>query len=122
MDIQLPSQPGRQRRIVYGDIVRARMRRQQNFYILGTHTLPPRHLQQQITPKCRGLRLKDMFYNSKLDVVTGKNVFCPICQDDLQKGDIQRTLVCCHVFHAHCVDQWLSDNVTCPLCCKSLQM
>jgi len=45
---------------------------------------------------------------------------CCICLETLQRGDRLKTLPCCHHFHAHCVDSWLSHHHTCPICKFSL--
>merc|ERR1711865_748850 len=41
---------------------------------------------------------------------------CTICIEDFSVGDVQRTLPCFHRFHSHCVDRWLHQNGTCPIC------
>lgn len=41
---------------------------------------------------------------------------CQICIEDFNEGDELRTLPCFHLFHAHCVDQWLKVNSICPTC------
>ncbi len=41
---------------------------------------------------------------------------CVVCLADFDDGDGLRTLACGHSFHAHCVDPWLIENQSCPLC------
>ena len=41
---------------------------------------------------------------------------CSICQEDMTHATIQRALLCAHVFHQQCVEQWLEHNATCPTC------
>jgi hypothetical protein len=41
---------------------------------------------------------------------------CSICQEDMTNATIQRALLCAHVFHQQCVEQWLEHNSTCPTC------
>lgn len=41
---------------------------------------------------------------------------CTICMEDFQEGDEQRTLPCFHRFHRGCVDTWLGNSGTCPIC------
>lgn len=41
---------------------------------------------------------------------------CQICMEDFAEGDELRTLPCFHLFHSHCVDQWLKVNSICPTC------
>jgi len=46
---------------------------------------------------------------------------CTICLEEFRTGDQQRTLPCFHRFHKTCVDQWLRQDNTCPLCKHSLE-
>lgn len=46
---------------------------------------------------------------------------CTICLEEFRTGDQQRTLPCFHRFHKACVDQWLRQDNTCPLCKHSLE-
>ncbi|XP_057980388.1 E3 ubiquitin-protein ligase ATL4 [Malania oleifera] len=51
--------------------------------------------------------------------VTGaaKDRDCAICLAIFQPHDRLRLLpICCHAFHAGCIDAWLVANQTCPLC------
>ncbi|KAL3537113.1 hypothetical protein ACH5RR_000479 [Cinchona calisaya] len=51
--------------------------------------------------------------------VTGKLTGgdCAVCLSKFESRDQLRLLpLCCHAFHARCIDTWLSSNLTCPLC------
>ncbi|XP_055060344.1 RING finger protein 150a isoform X3 [Misgurnus anguillicaudatus] len=41
---------------------------------------------------------------------------CAVCIEDYKPNDVVRTLPCRHVFHKNCVDPWLQDHRTCPMC------
>mmetsp|Transcript_40654 Transcript_40654/g.91301 ORF Transcript_40654/g.91301 Transcript_40654/m.91301 type:complete len:396 (-) Transcript_40654:29-1216(-) len=50
---------------------------------------------------------------------------CPICLEDMTKGQLLRTLPCFHMFHQGCAEQYFQceslrlgedDNISCPLC------
>ncbi|CAI8589683.1 unnamed protein product [Vicia faba] len=42
---------------------------------------------------------------------------CAVCLSRFEQNDVLRLLpLCCHAFHAECVDVWLRSNLTCPLC------
>ena len=85
------------------------------FYRSGTATdFPPSYeeatlggqIEFQNRPSCSVLR-DTKVYNKK--------IYCSIC---LKKSDsdIVRELKCNHVFHIGCIDEWLSNHNTCPLC------
>ncbi|XP_021755194.1 E3 ubiquitin-protein ligase ATL4-like [Chenopodium quinoa] len=42
---------------------------------------------------------------------------CAVCLSKFEEKDLLRLLpICCHVFHADCIDTWLTSNQSCPLC------
>ncbi|GMH17190.1 hypothetical protein Nepgr_019031 [Nepenthes gracilis] len=42
---------------------------------------------------------------------------CAVCLSKFEPHDQLRLLpLCCHAFHAGCIDTWLAANQTCPLC------
>ncbi|XP_013863253.1 RING finger protein 150a [Austrofundulus limnaeus] len=41
---------------------------------------------------------------------------CAVCIEGYKPNDVVRILPCRHVFHKHCVDPWLHDHRTCPMC------
>ncbi|XP_054158194.1 E3 ubiquitin-protein ligase Godzilla-like [Oppia nitens] len=41
---------------------------------------------------------------------------CPVCIDTFKTCDIIRILPCKHLFHKSCVDPWLLENRSCPMC------
>ncbi|KAJ0051496.1 hypothetical protein Pint_00041 [Pistacia integerrima] len=42
---------------------------------------------------------------------------CAVCLSKFEPQDQLRLLpLCCHAFHALCIDTWLESNQTCPLC------
>lgn len=51
---------------------------------------------------------------------TNSNNSCCICLEEYVQGDSVKTLPCLHCFHAQCVDHWLRQKQTCPVCKHSL--
>ncbi|KAM6953646.1 E3 ubiquitin-protein ligase RNF130 isoform 1-T1 [Aplochiton taeniatus] len=41
---------------------------------------------------------------------------CAVCIEGYQLNDVVRILPCKHVFHKTCVDPWLNEHCTCPMC------
>ncbi|WCJ34989.1 RING/U-box superfamily protein [Euphorbia peplus] len=50
-----------------------------------------------------------------------KDTQCPVCLADYQAEDrLQQIPACGHTFHMECIDHWLVNHTTCPLCRLSL--
>ncbi|KAL3783370.1 hypothetical protein HJC23_013415 [Cyclotella cryptica] len=47
---------------------------------------------------------------------------CGICLEDYQKGEQKKTLACPHSFHKECIDRWLKQVASCPVCKKEVEM
>ncbi|KAL1348424.1 E3 ubiquitin-protein ligase SDIR1 isoform X1 [Arachis duranensis] len=41
---------------------------------------------------------------------------CSVCLEQVNIGDVLRSLPCLHQFHANCIDPWLRQQGTCPVC------
>ncbi|XP_061578136.1 E3 ubiquitin-protein ligase RLIM [Cololabis saira] len=45
---------------------------------------------------------------------------CQICFCEYADGEKLRMLPCFHDYHVQCIDRWLKDNATCPICRANL--
>lgn len=45
---------------------------------------------------------------------------CVICIEPIKNESKCRMLSCFHIFHSHCIDNWLLNNASCPMCNKRL--
>ncbi|EDO41758.1 predicted protein, partial [Nematostella vectensis] len=41
---------------------------------------------------------------------------CPVCLDGYKSGEVIRILPCNHEYHKLCIDPWLVEHRTCPMC------
>ncbi|KAG8553530.1 hypothetical protein GDO81_003450 [Engystomops pustulosus] len=41
---------------------------------------------------------------------------CAVCIDAYKANDVVRILTCNHFFHKNCIDPWLLEHRTCPMC------
>lgn len=132
----LPESPGRARRLAYDNYIRNnrinnRINRINN-RINNTRndTINNRNqntLYQDIIITGRSLQtvevndnrmerllISDLFKNSSIYFT--KDLFsCSICLNET-KDTIIRKLICSHDFHINCIEMWLSNNTSCPIC------
>jgi len=48
---------------------------------------------------------------------------CPICLDNMYQAVYMRTIKDCkHTFCGECIEEWLSENKTCPICKSELEV
>lgn len=126
--MSLPNEPGLQRRLAYGDLVRRRNRRRgrtevgQLSYSEYFDNVIHNYERFISLPTVKvGATLTDIIENTHLHICYEK-LMCDICQDDTSPlFGIVRSLGCKHTFHAKCIDKWLVDNHKCPLCNKSVR-
>ncbi|XP_073033148.1 E3 ubiquitin-protein ligase ATL59-like isoform X2 [Primulina eburnea] len=51
-----------------------------------------------------------------------ENALCTVCLSEYHNEDMLRILpVCGHSFHSACIDTWLHQHITCPVCRISLR-
>ncbi|XP_039114774.1 RING-H2 finger protein ATL78-like [Dioscorea cayenensis subsp. rotundata] len=61
-----------------------------------------------------------MIYNSEV-LHSREDIQCSICLGEYQQSELIRTLPTCgHCFHLICIDSWLHNHSTCPVCRLSL--
>ncbi|XP_038171703.1 E3 ubiquitin-protein ligase RLIM-like [Arvicola amphibius] len=45
---------------------------------------------------------------------------CSVCIREYTEGNKLRKLPCSHEYHVYCIDRWLSENSTCPICRRAV--
>ncbi|KAK4403295.1 E3 ubiquitin-protein ligase SDIR1 [Sesamum angolense] len=47
---------------------------------------------------------------------TDDDLTCSVCLEQVSAGELIRSLPCLHQFHVNCIDPWLRQQGTCPVC------
>ncbi|GJN31032.1 hypothetical protein PR202_gb19386 [Eleusine coracana subsp. coracana] len=75
------------------------------FMVLNSHQMSPNFLKNEGGFNADG---------------TGKTLddelTCSVCLEQVDVGDLLRSLPCLHQFHVNCIDPWLRQQGTCPVC------
>ncbi|KAK2838860.1 hypothetical protein Q7C36_013674 [Tachysurus vachellii] len=48
--------------------------------------------------------------------VEAEECTCVVCLDSFMRCDVVTTLPCSHIFHKTCIEPWLLEHHTCPMC------
>jgi len=59
-------------------------------------------------------KLKTIPFNSA--TLDGEDDSCAVCLENYKDGENIRILPCKHLFHKSCIDPWLLNHRTCPMC------
>lgn len=81
---------------------------------------------QGLCPQELPVSLPQMSYKNGETEMTS-NTDCAICLDDFIEGETCKSFPeCNHIFHLHCIDQWLKHRLNCPVCrnplCRNLEL
>lgn len=50
------------------------------------------------------------------DEIDSDSHLCAVCIDAYKAGDVVTVLICDHIFHKTCIEPWLLEKRTCPMC------
>jgi hypothetical protein len=107
----LPSTPGRERRLAYGNYIR-NIHMNRNIDNVGSGIVDIVIINNKNNKN--GILLNELIIKS--NIYFTKDIFlCSICLNE-KNDNIIRRLICNHDFHINCIDLWLSCNKTCPIC------
>jgi hypothetical protein len=59
--------------------------------------------------------------DSALQKLTENQKTCNICLEDFKQGQEMRKLSCSHAFHKECIDKWLLQVASCPICKREIE-
>uniref|UniRef100_A0ACB8FIU7 Uncharacterized protein n=1 Tax=Sphaerodactylus townsendi TaxID=933632 RepID=A0ACB8FIU7_9SAUR len=85
----------------------------QRFLYTGTHFGNQGH-RKEIKKAIGQLQLHIVKHEDKGLDVDAEN--CAVCIENYKPKDTVRILPCKHIFHRTCIDPWLLDHRTCPMC------
>ena len=63
--------------------------------------------------------IKNLNTNTSLKILK-ESEFCSICLNEIKTTEIARVTNCKHTYHSNCLDRWLEEKSTCPLCKNNL--
>ena len=56
------------------------------------------------------------------DALKGDEASCSICMCEYEEGEeLSLMPACAHAFHAECIETWLKDKSTCPVCMRDVK-
>ena len=104
-----------QSQATFGEIVFS-----QDFFnlIAGASIQGNNHQQQQGMTQEQINSFPSSFYNQDNDEAPE---ICSICLEEFRNGSEIRNLLCKHVFHQSCIDEWLRQRNNCPNCKKTFE-
>ncbi|CAM8898063.1 unnamed protein product [Rhodiola kirilowii] len=85
-----------------------------NYTIPGTKSEPL--LQQQGSSSVNIEGKQDAKKSNSNMKAAGDELTCTVCLEQVNPGELVRTLPCLHQFHVNCIDPWLRQQGTCPIC------
>ena len=56
------------------------------------------------------------------NILYKENDGCVICLDNFKTDEKIIKLPCNHIYHPECIQDWLKNNITCPLCRNELSI
>mmetsp|Transcript_21861 Transcript_21861/g.36194 ORF Transcript_21861/g.36194 Transcript_21861/m.36194 type:complete len:469 (+) Transcript_21861:81-1487(+) len=84
-------------------------------FLLGPPYTPP-NATERGTSRAVIDALPSYTYNGNDPNVPILDTECVICLSEFKEGEVLRRLPCAHKFHQPCIDRWLSNSHSCPLC------
>ena len=82
---------------------------------------PQRHRVQDSHPSSMLSSLPSRTFLGAADVLQGNDAECTICCIEYEQGDeICLLPACMHAFHPSCIQSWLQNKATCPVCMRDV--
>ena len=83
-------------------------------YHLNKHRRNQQRLKSEAKKAIRRLQVRTL---KSGDEETASDVdLCAVCIESYKPGEVVTVLTCDHIFHKTCIEPWLLDRRTCPMC------
>ncbi|XP_012732602.2 E3 ubiquitin-protein ligase RNF128 [Fundulus heteroclitus] len=82
-------------------------------YSLGRHRRAEKRLKSEAKKAIGRLEVRTLKRGDKL---TDSDSVCAICIESYKVGEVVTVLTCDHIFHKTCIEPWLLERRTCPMC------
>ncbi|KAK9542418.1 hypothetical protein VZT92_000283 [Zoarces viviparus] len=83
-------------------------------YSLNAHRRTERKLKSEATKAIRRLQVRKLKTGD--EETTSDSHMCAVCIESYKAGEVVTVLTCDHIFHKACIEPWLLQRRTCPMC------
>lgn len=83
-------------------------------YNLRMHRRAERRLKSEAKKAIQRLQVRTLRNGD--EETTSDNLLCAVCIESYRAGEVVTVLTCDHIFHKACIEPWLLERRTCPMC------
>ncbi|XP_072321180.1 E3 ubiquitin-protein ligase RNF128a [Eucyclogobius newberryi] len=83
-------------------------------YSLRRHKRAENRLKSEAKKAIRRLEVRTLKRGD--EETTSEVLLCAVCIEAYKAGDVVTVLTCDHIFHKACIEPWLLERRTCPMC------
>uniref|UniRef100_A0AAV2LMA0 RING-type domain-containing protein n=1 Tax=Knipowitschia caucasica TaxID=637954 RepID=A0AAV2LMA0_KNICA len=83
-------------------------------YNLRVHRRAERQLKSEAKKAIKRLEVRTLKRGD--EETASENFLCAVCIEPYKVGDVVTVLTCDHIFHKACIEPWLLERRTCPMC------
>ncbi|XP_042348036.1 E3 ubiquitin-protein ligase RNF128-like [Plectropomus leopardus] len=83
-------------------------------YNLSMHRRAEKRLKSEAKKAIKRLQVRTLKTGDK--EATSDSYMCAVCIENYKAGEVVTVLTCEHIFHKACIEPWLLDRRTCPMC------
>lgn len=83
-------------------------------YRLRRHQRNERRLKSKAKKAIRCLQVRTLTRDD--EEANSESHMCAVCIESYRMGDVVTVLTCDHIFHKTCIEPWLLEKRTCPMC------